>query len=128
MNKCVFALAFLTTFNCFATVKLMMKVDKGTNYTCEISDNQVTITRKIGEIKFTKTNAVKTEGLDKVIEKAYFKGPMTEQSTEYTAVYITRNPTTNAIEEKAFNFKYGDSEFANNLVYVTSTLCEVKYL
>lgn len=127
MNKCLLALSLLTSMNSFAGAKLIMTSDKP-NYTCEIFNDKVTITRKIGEIKFVKTNNVKTEGLDKVIEKAYFKGPMTEQKTEYTANYLTRNPNTNAIEEKTFNFKYGDSEFANNLVYIATTLCETRNL
>lgn len=98
------------------------------NYTCEIFKDKVVIIRKVGGMKFTKTNNVKTDGVDSMIEKAYLKGPMIEQKTEYTAVYLSRNVSTNAVEAKTFNIKYNDSEFANNLIYLMTTLCETRNL
>lgn len=129
MNKCLLVAAILFSINSIAYTgpKLIMTREKP-SLKCEIYNDRVVVTRKIGEIKFTKTEMVKSDGLDAVIEKAYLKGPMTEQKTEYAAVYITRNASTNEIEAKNFNMLYSDSVFASNLIYVTTSLCDLKNL
>lgn len=128
--KAVFAIiAIFSALNSFAYSgpRIIMASEKPGVFKCEIYSDKVVITRKIGEMQFTKTNNVKVDGLDTVIEKAYIKGPMVAQNSEYTAVHLTRNANTNEVETRVFNFTYNDSDFANDMIYLTSSLCENRF-
>lgn len=125
--KKIIILAAFASLNCLAYTgpRLIMTTEKPI-MKCEIFTDKVVITKKIGEVKLTKTNNVVTTGLDTLIEKTYIKGPMVAQNTEYAAVYLTRNAASNELETRTFNFNYNDSEFANNLIYVITNLCETR--
>ena len=125
MKKLILILATLSSLQSFAYSGPKLIVNStGPKFTCEVYDDKVVVTRKIGEVTFTKTTDYKIEGLDGLIEKAYLKGPMIQKVSDYSAVYLTRNITTNALEARLFNFEYNESDFANKLIYLSTTLCD----